>query len=254
MKRIDLFCASSSTAICSSLDHRYMVRRGTTTPIDHQKSKPYSPCSSHHLPFNPKPYHEKSRKSSANKQGDFRRKRSDDNGRESSGITTCAKQISDLSRKSSADISDRQSPRGSSSRYLLSDDEVPYIDWISQSDHASTLVPGSKPSHKGSNNAPALPRRSSSLANCSRDWILESHQITKSRHSSSIDHSPALKSSSSACSHDQVVVLWVSIDCKGCERKVRKHISKMEGVTIQHRFGYKESYCHRKCDPIRCSC
>ncbi|CAL9134942.1 unnamed protein product [Musa textilis] len=37
---------------------------------------------------------------------------------------------------------------------------------------------------------------------------------------------------SSARPHDQqVVVLRVSLHCKGCEGKVRKHISKMEGVT-----------------------
>jgi len=47
----------------------------------------------------------------------------------------------------------------------------------------------------------------------------------------SSNHSPALKSSSSARSLDQVVVLRVSLHCKGCEGKVRKHISKMEGVT-----------------------
>ncbi|URE28017.1 hypothetical protein MUK42_06424 [Musa troglodytarum] len=37
---------------------------------------------------------------------------------------------------------------------------------------------------------------------------------------------------SSARPHDQqVVVLRVSLHCKGCEGKVRKHISKMKGVT-----------------------
>ncbi|PKA48527.1 Heavy metal-associated isoprenylated plant protein 26 [Apostasia shenzhenica] len=37
--------------------------------------------------------------------------------------------------------------------------------------------------------------------------------------------------SSSTGNQDQVVVLRVSLHCKGCEGKVRKHISKMEGVT-----------------------
>ncbi|EHA8589374.1 protein SODIUM POTASSIUM ROOT DEFECTIVE 3 [Cocos nucifera] len=46
------------------------------------------------------------------------------------------------------------------------------------------------------------------------------------------DHELAvLRPSSSTRSHDQVVVLRVSLHCKGCEGKVRKHISKMEGVT-----------------------
>ncbi|KAI4341816.1 hypothetical protein MLD38_026494 [Melastoma candidum] len=35
----------------------------------------------------------------------------------------------------------------------------------------------------------------------------------------------------SKASSDQVVVLRVSLHCRGCARKVRKHLSKMEGVT-----------------------
>ncbi|XWS74187.1 hypothetical protein CRYUN_Cryun02cG0194300 [Craigia yunnanensis] len=167
MKRMDLFCASpASTAICSSVDHRSMVRRGHR-PIDRQNSKPYAPCSSQ-FPIIPKPYHEKSRKSSV--------------------------KPSDVRQKSSADIHDLNSPPGSS-RYLLSD--RPFFDWLSESDRVSALVPA---------------------------------QAAKPKHVSSND-SPALKSSSSARTRDQVVVLWVSIHCKGCEGKVRKHISKMEGVT-----------------------
>ncbi|KAL3536355.1 hypothetical protein ACH5RR_004816 [Cinchona calisaya] len=40
-------------------------------------------------------------------------------------------------------------------------------------------------------------------------------------------------STSSSRSHvpDQVVVLRVSLHCRGCERKMRKHISRMEGVS-----------------------
>jgi copper chaperone CopZ len=37
-------------------------------------------------------------------------------------------------------------------------------------------------------------------------------------------------SSPAPSTDDQVVVLRVSIHCKGCEGKVRKHISKMEGT------------------------
>ncbi|GMH10127.1 hypothetical protein Nepgr_011968 [Nepenthes gracilis] len=39
------------------------------------------------------------------------------------------------------------------------------------------------------------------------------------------------KPPSTAASSHQVVVLRVSLHCKGCEGKVRKHISRMEGVT-----------------------
>ncbi|KAK8707710.1 hypothetical protein V6N13_058763 [Hibiscus sabdariffa] len=168
MKRMDFFCASqASTAICSSLDHRSMVRPGHRS-IDRQHSKSYAPCSSE-LPISPGlPHREKSRKSSV--------------------------KPSDVRRKSSADIHDLRSPPGSS-RYLLSG--TPFIDWLSDSDRVSPSVPAQ----------PAKPKHVSS------------------------DNSLALKSSSSARSHHQVVVLRVSIHCKGCEGKVRKHISKMEGVT-----------------------
>ncbi|GMI97058.1 HEAVY METAL ASSOCIATED PROTEIN 21, SODIUM POTASSIUM ROOT DEFECTIVE 2 [Hibiscus trionum] len=156
MKRMDFFCASqASTAICSSLDHRSMVRRGHR-PIDRQRSKPYAPCSSEFPIIPGLPRHEKSGKSPVKPSG--------------------------VRRKSSADIHDLKSPPGSS-RYLLGD--TPFIEWLSDSDRVSPSVPPH----------PAKPNRSPA----------------RSRH--------------------QVVVLRVSIHCKGCEGKVRKHISKMEGVT-----------------------
>ncbi|KAA8543930.1 hypothetical protein F0562_021893 [Nyssa sinensis] len=181
MKRIDLFCASpASTAICSSMDHRSMVRHGTR-PIDRhshhhtgdhrRKGRPPVPCSS--LPIDPKRYYQKSQKSSI-------------------------KQGHDLPRKSSAhDITDLASSPPGSSRYLLSD--RPIFDLFSDSSHVTALVPS---------------------------------QTVKPQHLSSNDHSPPLKSSSTRLgSRDQVVELRVSIHCKGCEGKVRKHISRMEGVT-----------------------
>ncbi|XP_071734780.1 protein SODIUM POTASSIUM ROOT DEFECTIVE 2-like [Rutidosis leptorrhynchoides] len=50
--------------------------------------------------------------------------------------------------------------------------------------------------------------------------------------SSPVKTLPRTSSSLSSRSSDhQVVVLRVSLHCKGCERKMRKHLSKMEGVT-----------------------
>ncbi|GAV80674.1 HMA domain-containing protein [Cephalotus follicularis] len=199
MKGMDLFCASpASTAICSSIDQRAMVRHGHR-PMDRQNSRPYAPCSSH-LPIIPKPYHDKSRNHPA-KQSDFR-------------------------RKSSADTDDLRRPSGSS-RYLLSE-HSPFIDWISESDDSvSALIQSqpSKPRHVSSNDSTTTLLKSSSSRG--------SHDSPALRPSSSSrsSHSPALRPSSSSRSRDQVVVLKVSIHCKGCEGKVRKHISKMEGVT-----------------------
>lgn len=221
MKKMDLFCASpASTAICSSQGHRSMIRRGTR-PISRQNSKSYVPCSSQ-LPITPKPYYEKSRKSTSTKQSDLHRKssahsressakQSDLHRKSSADSRESSVKQNDLHRKNSADISDPHSPAGSS-RYLLSD--RPYIDWISESDdQVSALVPTqhAKPMHKSSNDSPA--RRSSSLVP-SRGWTLESDHVSalvptqinaKPRHVSS-DDSPALKSSSSARSHDQVLL------------------------------------------------
>ncbi|KAJ0083640.1 hypothetical protein Patl1_30842 [Pistacia atlantica] len=61
----------------------------------------------------------------------------------------------------------------------------------------------------------------------SRHWF-PADQSAKSRHVSSNESLALIKSSSTTKSPQQVVVLRVSIHCKGCEGKVRKHISKME--------------------------
>ncbi|XP_044483544.1 protein SODIUM POTASSIUM ROOT DEFECTIVE 3-like [Mangifera indica] len=165
MKGMDIFCSTpASTAVCSS-----MVSHRSIRPT-HSSKLPYAPCSSQ-LPIIPRPYHDKSRKSNSAKQ-------------------------SDLRRKSAADIKDLNINHGSS-RYLLSD--KPFIDWLSESDPVSALVPAD--------------------------------QSAKSTHVSSNESPASIKSSSTTKSPDQVVVLRVSIHCKGCEGKVRKHISKMEGVT-----------------------
>ncbi|KAI4334477.1 hypothetical protein L6164_019166 [Bauhinia variegata] len=63
------------------------------------------------------------------------------------------------------------------------------------------------------------------------DWISESDRVSLQSRVFIKDNSPALRPSCSARSRNQVVVLRVSLHCKGCESKVRKHISKMEGVT-----------------------
>ncbi|KAK9123590.1 hypothetical protein Sjap_013192 [Stephania japonica] len=104
-------------------------------------------------------------------------------------------------RHSSAHPSDLTSP-SSSSRYLLSN--TPFFDVISDYDKVSALVP-IEPASK--------PRQ-----------IVAS----KTDQSSSVLFKPSLPTRPDK---QQVVVLKVSLHCKGCEGKVRKHISKMEGVT-----------------------
>ncbi|RWR76851.1 protein SODIUM POTASSIUM ROOT DEFECTIVE 2-like protein [Cinnamomum micranthum f. kanehirae] len=101
------------------------------------------------------------------------------------------------SRKSSAKQTELTSPPGSS-RYLLSDS--PFFDVAPQDQFDPVPVLSLVPIEP----TVSLP-------------------IKK-------DESSIFKSSSTR-SHDQVVVLRVSLHCKGCEAKVRKHISRMQGVT-----------------------
>ncbi|XP_047322230.1 protein SODIUM POTASSIUM ROOT DEFECTIVE 2-like [Impatiens glandulifera] len=163
MKHIDLFCSSpASTAICSSMDPRAIVRPAGPRSIGagvvgHSKRRP---CSSNQLPIDPKTsnYLNKSstRKSSASREHDDHT------------IT----------------------PTGSS-RYLLNEsNRHRFFDLLNLHDstdlHIKTIQ---KPKPKPKPDSPCAIRRT------------------------------------------QVVELMVSIHCKGCEGKVRRHISKMEGVT-----------------------
>lgn len=206
MKSMDLFCASpASTAICSSMDQRTMVRRGIRHQIDRKidrlgdrssrttpKIKTPIPCSSHQLPIDPKNYNYHHRKSSSTKPSD------------------------QLRRKSSADITDLA---GGSSRHLLSD-ATPFIDLLSSGD-AKALIP-TKPLRAKSTNERLMYRSSSTRS-------LESPVYNKLP-SPAYSNDLCVYKSTRSCPREQVVELRVSIHCKGCEGKVRKHISRMEGV------------------------
>ncbi|OIV99366.1 hypothetical protein TanjilG_17176 [Lupinus angustifolius] len=106
----------------------------------------------------------------------------------------------ELRRKSTGEVNDLYtrdlSSVGSSKRYLLCDTDTTFVDSVSESDKISAMGP--------------------------------SHDDAKSLVNRNNYH--ALRSCSSR-SKDQVVVLRVSLNCQACEGKVRKHISKMEGVT-----------------------
>ncbi|KAL8146188.1 uncharacterized protein LOC141707316 [Apium graveolens] len=235
MKSIDLLCTSpASTAICSSTDLRAMVRSHGTSSVDRRrrhymndhyprKSKsniPVIPCSSQ-LPIVPTSYYQRSRKSASDYSSASR------SGRE-------------LRRKSSTDIiNDLTTTPYGSSRHLLSDN--PYNELLSQTDNRLALVLSE----------PVMPRK----ANTNDSALVPGNQASRPREKMSSTDSLVLKSftnqkqlavsqpvrrnessvlkSSSARSRSrhQVVELMVSIHCKGCEGKVRKHISRMEGVT-----------------------
>ena len=140
MKRLDIFCSSpASTAICSSLEQRSMVRRShkpifdtpqqsprtRTTLHDHRQSRDHHqhlshvPCSSQ-VPISPRPHLDKSRKSTSSSYSTSR--------------YNTKQACSEVRRKSYADILDLKSHRDNSSRYLLGESRSTFVlDWLPES-------------------------------------------------------------------------------------------------------------------------
>ncbi|KAJ8899764.1 hypothetical protein K2173_019464 [Erythroxylum novogranatense] len=182
--------------------------------IRDQKRNPRSfpvPTRASEPPIDPQPYHlpHKSKTSSANinKKNDKSKRTSsktkDQRGKKGSfkpsedvkRSSTLAKEVE---KKSCSGPSDFFTPPGSS-RYLLS--ETAFFDGLPPDfDPVLSLLPA------------------------------ESDKTQAHNQSESTASSTPLSSRSDR-SPNQVVVLRVSLHCKGCEGKVRKHLSRMEGVT-----------------------
>ncbi|XP_077214262.1 protein SODIUM POTASSIUM ROOT DEFECTIVE 2-like [Tasmannia lanceolata] len=193
MKGIDLFCTSqASTAICVSMDHKSMVRHGNRA-LDRQTPRLID-------------------------------------RRRTKAPHPCSQSPSKpkSTRKSSAKQTDLISPPGSS-RYLLTD--TPFFDVLSDFDPISALVPAEAPVRSRSVKAVESSGWSRSIipAEPTRSRSLKADESTFRSRPMRAGQSAILKPS--LRSHEQVVVLKVSLHCKGCEGKVRKHISRMEGVT-----------------------
>ncbi|TXG59060.1 hypothetical protein EZV62_016889 [Acer yangbiense] len=251
---------SSSISSCSSsaaiqLGGRAIDRHN---PIITRDSRRFTtvPCSSQTPPINPLPYHQlqKTKKSSNNSDHHQQTKKKDQkkkkkNPNDIATTTTTNKKIittstssdsiykntvtsfvpADIKRKSSVKPGgDLITPPGST-RYLLSDRA--FFDGFSDyNDPVFALVPGQ--SNKNITN-PA-------------DLVLDQqHQSTASKSSLSSSSSPSEKPPSNQVGVNlmnlfcfvlffvclQVVVLRVSLHCKGCAGKLKKHLSRMEGVT-----------------------
>ncbi|CAN6556809.1 unnamed protein product [Malus baccata var. baccata] len=200
MKGMDIFCASSaSTAICSSLDA--VVRRGPR-PLDHG---PYHRLGDHDQRKN-QPHHQ-------------------------THHAPCSSQLP-IDPKTFYEIFTNGS--SSSSRFLSSDS--PFIDRISEPDcknvSAAAFVPPQVPSKPKDSMSSNVPPQVPSKPRVSTSSNVPPQVPSKPRRSmSSNGHCSTVLKSSSTSSRHQVVVLRVSLHCKGCEGKVRKHLSKMEGVT-----------------------
>ncbi|KAK1373664.1 protein SODIUM POTASSIUM ROOT DEFECTIVE 1 [Heracleum sosnowskyi] len=240
MKSIDFLCASpASTAIRSSTDRRAMVRNDHGTRSMDRRSNHY--ISDHHrrkskddIPAIPcSPQLPKNRKSTS----DFRFMFASQSNRE-------------VRRRGSAEIiNDLTSTPHGSSRHLLSDKTLSEVlqqtDSLFASDPSEPVMTRSQ-SSKGpmitrslSSNDSALVSNHQASRPCglpiSTNDSLVSNSINRelvASQSVGKDESSVLKSSAAPSkSRNQVVELMVSIHCKGCEGKVRKHISKIEGVT-----------------------
>ncbi|KAM7280070.1 hypothetical protein ACFE04_007204 [Oxalis oulophora] len=226
MKRIDLFCASpASTAV----DHRATVRLGQKLT----ERQYFSTCSSELLPLTPRPY----------------------NSIRKNNITNMSSEYC-LRRKSSANVDDlkKSLSSGDSSRYLLINTDR----WISAADSSDrTVSSSSTPTIRksttttirnnnnnnnnnnnrvsSSNESPVFSISNSSNPTSNNNYSSpRKNSLALTSSSRSGNQSPAalpVFNSSSQNTQNQVVVLRVSIHCKGCEGKLRKHLAKMKGVS-----------------------
>ncbi|KAK6645760.1 hypothetical protein PHAVU_L001741 [Phaseolus vulgaris] len=212
MKRMDIFCASqASTAICLSMDQASCSSSSNTillggrvidrhNPIinDSRRSTSKSltaPCSSSHSPINPKPYHElhKPKKNSSSKTA----AKGLENHRKKNTSQNITEHVTNTSKPIDSIVG----------RSLLK----PTSDLITPHGSTRSLLGGSS-------------LLDASLVNTKTSQLGHQEEtISASKHSSS--------SHQNSCSSDQVVVLRVSLHCKGCEGKVRKHLSRMQGVS-----------------------
>lgn len=151
-----------------------------------------APCSTSQHPITPKPSYRKGRKSSSSKA-------------DHDQLIDKRKSVSnraELTRTSSDKSPELITPPGSS-RYLLGDTSSFQV--VSDFEPVLELVPVKQ---------------------------VKSHELVNTTESEvTASKAPSSSSSSSTRSRDQVVVLRVSLHCKGCERKLRKYLSRMEGVT-----------------------
>ncbi|XAR68996.1 hypothetical protein NMG60_11000427 [Bertholletia excelsa] len=211
MRAIDLFCASqSATAIrlgtmdqpsssSSSLASGRAIDRHNPIIRDARRI-PLPPCAAHPSPVAAAHLRRKSSlddrpKKSSEKDGSDLKKKKKKKG-------AGAKPGENVARKSSAAKVDGDFVGApDSSRYLL--DDPAFLDVLPDFDPVLALV-SANPATK-----PVIVK------------TVESGESSASNP----------KTPTSSRSPNQVVVLRVSLHCKGCEGKVRKHISRMQGVT-----------------------
>ncbi|KAK4478588.1 hypothetical protein RD792_014075 [Penstemon davidsonii] len=232
---MDIFCASqASTSICLSMEQQQGSSSSSSSSnsillggcgggraIDRYnpiiKDSRRIPCPAPLPPISPKPHHVKKKKKK-NQKIPFKKENDDDDKQKKDfhdvvknggggGFNTIRKSWS--CTKPGGFIS----PPGST-RYLLSDRVV--FKSLSDLDSDPKLVL----------------EETTTSAN-------KSHEVIVFKDLSDFDSEPKvaavnaeeLKEEKPPTPTEQVVVLRVSLHCRGCEKKMRKHISRMEGVT-----------------------
>ncbi|MBA0809639.1 hypothetical protein Gohar_025276 [Gossypium harknessii] len=239
MKKMDIFCASqASTAVCLSMDQAASSSCSSASAVQlggraidrhnpiirdakrFTRTLPSNPCTSQPPPINPLPYHQlkkNEKKCSSKSSNDHARKGSSSSG-VSAKLNDHKKKKKGSSKNSTSkpsEIKDAETGRKSfatkavdfvtppgSTRYLLGDNNNSgFFDGIPDYDPVWALVPA------------------------------EASKIQAIKQDQSIVSKPSSSSPPEKPSKDQVVVLRVSLHCKGCEGKLRKHLSRMEGVT-----------------------
>ncbi|WJX18257.1 hypothetical protein P8452_08074 [Trifolium repens] len=226
MKKMDIFCASqASTAICLSMEQASCSSSNTIqlggrvidrhNPIINDSRRSTSktltaPCSSSsQLPIDPK----KKTSSSSSKPSNGHNMKNGTKVYEEKKKSTAEEKVTEhvnksyyskpidfiLKRRSIKLPADSIIPHGST-RSLLSD--TAFLDGSIDNDPVLALT---------------------KVDNKKAEIVAQDESNPASKLSNS--------SSPKSGSQDQVVVLWVSLHCRACEGKVRKHLTRMQGVS-----------------------
>ncbi|KAI5426054.1 protein SODIUM POTASSIUM ROOT DEFECTIVE 2 [Lathyrus oleraceus] len=218
MKGIEIFCASqASTAICLNTDHASSSSSSSSNTIQfggraidrhnpiitdpkRTPSRDFTlPTSSSPSPINPKPLHDL--KKTKKKKTTTTTDKTTEHKHIANSFTS--KPLDSILRRSWVKPPSDSITPPTSSRYLL--DDITSLDGVLDYDPVLGLTK-----------------------------VDDSKKKAQVFHEDENNHSSKQHSSSSlpkSTSTNQVVVLRVSLHCKGCEGKVRKHLSRMQGVT-----------------------
>ncbi|KAK8561825.1 hypothetical protein V6N13_149026 [Hibiscus sabdariffa] len=233
---MDIFCASqASTAVCLSMEQvassscssASAVQLGGPAIDRHNpiirdakrftRTLPSNPCTSQPPPINPLPYHQlkKNQKKCS----------STDHAKKAPSSSAVSAKLNDHKKKKKSSLKPTDIKAEETSRKSFTSKEIDLV-----------TPPGSTRYLLGDNNNNSNTNSgvSDRISDYDPVWDLvpaETSKIEAAKQDQPIVSQPSPSSPPEKPSKDQVVVLRVSLHCKGCVGKVRKHLSRMEGVT-----------------------